>query len=84
MHELLRSLKPPDSPCFYDYDHLPPMTVLDLGCGQGWWMLEAAHAWRGHGTQVIGFDLVDTTSEMCAQAVRLGLSDNMRVIVGNL
>ena len=59
------------------------MTVLDLGCGQGWWMLEAAHAWR-HGTQVIGFDLVDTTSEMCAQAVRLVLSDNMRVIVGNL
>ncbi|KAL1664376.1 hypothetical protein GGF50DRAFT_127257 [Schizophyllum commune] len=82
-HELLRSLKPPDSPCFYDYGHLPPMTVLDLGCGQGWWMLEAAHAWRGHGTQVIGFDLVDTTSEMCAQAVRLGLSDNMRVIVGS-
>ncbi|TRM60826.1 hypothetical protein BD626DRAFT_122559 [Schizophyllum amplum] len=82
-HDLLRLLKPPDQPCFHDYGQLPPMTVLDLGCGQGWWMLEAARAWQEHGTQVIGFDLVDTTSKMWDEALMEGVSDNMRVNTGN-
>lgn len=38
---------------------MPPQHVLDLGCGQGLWAKEAAGAWAEHGTQVVGFDLVD-------------------------
>ncbi|KAL1745183.1 hypothetical protein HDZ31DRAFT_37003 [Schizophyllum fasciatum] len=82
-HELLRLLKPRDQPCFHDYGELPPMTVLDLGCGQGRWILDAARAWKKHGTQVIGFDLVDTTCGVWKDAAPAGLLDNVRLVIGN-
>ena len=38
---------------------MPPQHVLDLGCGEGLWVKEAAAAWGEYGTQIVGFDLVD-------------------------
>ncbi|KAF8807933.1 hypothetical protein BYT27DRAFT_7256473 [Phlegmacium glaucopus] len=47
------------SPSFHDYGKKPPSTVLDLGCGPGYWVLHAASVWKT--SQVTGLDLVDVT-----------------------
>ncbi|KAH9949383.1 S-adenosyl-L-methionine-dependent methyltransferase [Amylocystis lapponica] len=57
--DLLRRINPHNSPSFHDYGKKPPASVLDLGCGEGFWVLSAAKAWRWAGTQVTGFDLID-------------------------
>ncbi|KAJ7757457.1 hypothetical protein B0H16DRAFT_664813 [Mycena metata] len=56
-HYLLRRLAPAGSPTFHDYGTHPPASVLDLGCGTGVWLLDAARTWRT--TQFIGLDIVD-------------------------
>lgn len=58
---LLSRLRKPSSPTFYDYGHRPPLSVLDLGCGTGLWVLHAAKTWSKHCTRVTGFDVVDLT-----------------------
>ncbi|KAJ7158655.1 hypothetical protein C8R46DRAFT_396374 [Mycena filopes] len=40
----------------------PPKVVLDLGCGGGYWAMEAAKLWPD--AQVIGFDLKDIQPEL--------------------
>ncbi|KAH9929759.1 uncharacterized protein B0H18DRAFT_996133 [Fomitopsis serialis] len=58
--ELLRRLNPNiNSPTFHDYGRRPPKNVLDLGCGEGHWVLHAARTWRSAGTHVTGLDLID-------------------------
>ncbi|KAF5312409.1 hypothetical protein D9619_002650 [Psilocybe cf. subviscida] len=47
------------APSFHDY-RSPPATALDLGCGVGYWALNAANVWKG--SQITGFDLVNITS----------------------
>ena len=59
---LLKRLKPKDMPTFHDYKN-PPQEVLDLGCGEGIWVKDAAAAWADAGTKVVGFDLVDLVSK---------------------
>ncbi|EDR00403.1 uncharacterized protein LACBIDRAFT_314324 [Laccaria bicolor S238N-H82] len=54
--DLLRRLNTTDSPTFYDHGPSPPRQVLDLGCGQGHWVVEAAIKWSRYGTKVTGFD----------------------------
>ncbi|KDR85662.1 hypothetical protein GALMADRAFT_205035 [Galerina marginata CBS 339.88] len=44
-------------PSFYDYGKKPPATALDLGCGEGHWVLFASSIWKT--SQITGFDLVD-------------------------
>ncbi|KJA28486.1 hypothetical protein HYPSUDRAFT_51277 [Hypholoma sublateritium FD-334 SS-4] len=46
-------------PAFHDFGKRPPATVLDLGCGQGHWVLHAANLWRQ--SQITGLDIVDIT-----------------------
>ncbi|KAJ7475936.1 hypothetical protein FB451DRAFT_1245281 [Mycena latifolia] len=41
---------------------IPPRVVLDLGCGGGYWALEAAKQWPN--AQIIGFDLKDIQPEL--------------------
>ncbi|KAF4573346.1 hypothetical protein EYR36_007857 [Pleurotus pulmonarius] len=61
--QLLNRLNPSGAPTFYQYGKKPPMTVLDLGCGQGTWVCQAADAWKHSGTIVTGLDLVDVVTE---------------------
>jgi ubiquinone/menaquinone biosynthesis C-methylase UbiE len=82
--ELLRKVNATNTPSFHNYGGRPPRTVLDLGCGAGHWMLDAAMAWRNSGTQIIGFDMVDTTKGMWPVAQRQGIVDNIKFVRGNL
>ncbi|KAE9409188.1 hypothetical protein BT96DRAFT_970148 [Gymnopus androsaceus JB14] len=62
MHILLRRLNANGTPSFYNYakhNKHPPTSVLDLGCGQGHWILDAASSWPD--AQIVGLDLVDVT-----------------------
>ncbi len=67
--ELLKRLNSVDGPSFHHYGNNPPATVLDLGCGEGHWMLDAAVAWKGYGTKVTGFDMVDITKSLRTAAL---------------
>jgi 2-polyprenyl-3-methyl-5-hydroxy-6-metoxy-1,4-benzoquinol methylase len=64
LHELLDKLNSKASPTFCDLISRPPIRVLDLGCGEGYWVVGAAEHWRKHGTEVIGFDLLELASNM--------------------
>ncbi|KAF8308378.1 hypothetical protein DL93DRAFT_1889123 [Clavulina sp. PMI_390] len=48
-------------PSFYTFEQ-PPRTVLDLGCGDGAWILHAKNVWKD--TQFVGQDLVINGSTM--------------------
>ena len=48
-----------DSPSFHKWGKKPPADVLDLGCGEGFWVLHAAKLWKPFGTKVTGLDLID-------------------------
>ncbi|KLO11335.1 hypothetical protein SCHPADRAFT_929997 [Schizopora paradoxa] len=65
---LLRRLNKHTGPSFHNYGFHPPRHVLDLGCGQGSWLLDASEAWGGQGTSVTGFDLVDISDERVKEA----------------
>ncbi|KAJ7080828.1 hypothetical protein B0H15DRAFT_480928 [Mycena belliarum] len=81
--ELLRTLTARGSPTFHAYGARPPQRVLDMGCGAGSWMLDAATAWRNNGVQIVGFDMVDTTKGMWPVAERRGIADNLKFVRGN-
>ncbi|KAJ6601325.1 hypothetical protein DFH09DRAFT_900463, partial [Mycena vulgaris] len=52
-HHLLRRLSPVGSPTFHNYaGRPPPSRALDLGCGAGFWLLDAARTWRT--SQIVG------------------------------
>ncbi|OSX66962.1 hypothetical protein POSPLADRAFT_1042254 [Postia placenta MAD-698-R-SB12] len=63
-YELLRRLNPNCSPSFHNYGKNPPSRVLDLGCGKGYWVLNAARSWKN--TKVTGLDLIDVYN-MCGK-----------------
>ncbi|KIL71577.1 hypothetical protein M378DRAFT_6299 [Amanita muscaria Koide BX008] len=71
---LIQRLTPDGSPTFHDYGSKPPQAVLDLGCGQGHWVLTAAEVWTT--SHFIGFDLVDLTSH-------IQKPDNVTFVRGN-
>ncbi|KAJ7498160.1 hypothetical protein B0H11DRAFT_833838 [Mycena galericulata] len=81
--ELLRKLNATNTPSFHNYGGRPPHYVLDLGCGAGHWILDAAIAWRNSGTQIIGFDMVDTTKGLWPLAQRQGVANNIKFVRGN-
>ena len=57
---LLNLLNDNGTPSFHDYSKstaAPPHTVLDLGCGDGTWAIQAANYWKN--AQVTGIDIVD-------------------------
>lgn len=64
------------SPSFHDYGKMPPAVVLDLGCGQGHWILHAANMWRN--TEFVGLDIVDTTLPA------FDTIENVRLVRGDL
>ncbi|EED85483.1 predicted protein [Postia placenta Mad-698-R] len=63
-YALLRRLNPNCSPSFHNYGKNPPFRVLDLGCGKGCWVMNAAKSWKN--TKVTGLDLIDVYN-MCGK-----------------
>ncbi|KAF9523293.1 hypothetical protein CPB83DRAFT_898872 [Crepidotus variabilis] len=63
------------SPTFHDYGPDHPSTVLDLGCGPGYWAQQAAALWPT--SQITGFDLVDMISTSCR------LPSNVKFVQGD-
>jgi ubiquinone/menaquinone biosynthesis C-methylase UbiE len=64
------------SPSFHDYGKMPPAMVLDLGCGQGHWILHAANVWKT--AEFFGLDIVDTTLPAFETV------ENVRLVRGDL
>ncbi|KAF7342784.1 hypothetical protein MSAN_01993900 [Mycena sanguinolenta] len=81
--DLLRKVISNNTPSFHNYGRRPPQAVLDLGCGAGHWMLDAATTWRNSKTQIVGFDIVDTTKGIWPVAQRQGIADNINFVQGN-
>lgn len=81
--ELLYRLNPTGSPSFHNYGNTPPLAVLDLGCGQGHWVVDAAIAWKGYGTKVTGYDMVDISKGLLPWAVKHGVKNNIKFVRGN-
>ncbi len=75
-NELLQRLQPKTSPSFRDYGNAPPRSVIDLGCGPGFWILDAAAAWKH--TTFVGFDLVDVLQRDFQK------TENVQFVRGNL
>ncbi|KAJ4485674.1 hypothetical protein J3R30DRAFT_3283827 [Lentinula aciculospora] len=77
-HVLLRRLNSNGTPSFYDYvKHKKPIptSILDLGCGEGHWILDAHASWPE--ARIVGFDLVD----VILPAVRQ--NDHLSFVRGN-
>ncbi|KAF8884080.1 hypothetical protein CPB84DRAFT_1789576 [Gymnopilus junonius] len=81
--KLLAKLNPTSNPTFYNYGNIPPMSVLDLGCGQGNWMIDAAVAWKGYGTKIIGYDMVDISQGLLSRSIEHGVIGNVSFVQGN-
>ncbi|KIK67923.1 hypothetical protein GYMLUDRAFT_799766 [Collybiopsis luxurians FD-317 M1] len=82
-YNLLRRLNPTDTPSFCLYGNDPPSSVLDLGSGQGHWLLEAAIHWKGYGTQFTGLDIADTMKAIRPLALKHGVADNIKFVRSN-
>jgi trans-aconitate methyltransferase len=78
---LLSRLNTNGSPTFHDYGNKPPNFVLDLGCGAGGWVIEAATVWRH--SQITGFDLIDTESLIDTE-IDPAVAKNITWLRGNL
>ncbi|KAF7310843.1 MAP kinase kinase kinase [Mycena chlorophos] len=78
--ELMRKLNRNGSPSFHNYGGRAPRSVLDLGCGSGTWLLDAATSWPT--AQVIGFDRTETLRGMWPIAQGNGI-DNIQFVRGN-
>ncbi|KAF9074984.1 hypothetical protein BDP27DRAFT_1359191 [Rhodocollybia butyracea] len=62
MHKLLRRINSNNTPSFHDYSkhqETLPASILDLGCGEGHWIIDSANSWPD--ARFVGFDLVDVT-----------------------
>ncbi|KAF9270775.1 hypothetical protein L218DRAFT_56460 [Marasmius fiardii PR-910] len=75
---LLRRINRNGSPSFHDYSKLgetPPSCALDLACGQGHWLLQAATQWPN--SKIVGLDLVDVALPQVLE------KENITLVRGN-
>ncbi|KAH9081769.1 hypothetical protein EDB83DRAFT_2512614 [Lactarius deliciosus] len=64
---LVRRLTENGSPSFLHVPtSIPVHDALDLGCGDGHWIAQAAQVWGVHGTKIIGIDLSLSTKDVTA------------------
>lgn len=75
-HDLVRQLFF-GRPSIYDLAQRPLGTVLDLGCGDGAWICDAAHAWRN--TRFFGLDIQNLHPSRAQLVADLGeTADNIK------
>ena len=48
------------------------------------WVVDAAIAWKGYGTKVTGYDMVDISKGLLPWAVKHGVKNNIKFVRGNL
>ncbi|KAL6302399.1 hypothetical protein BKA93DRAFT_818528 [Sparassis latifolia] len=61
----------------------PPSTVLDLGCGDGLWIVEAAKTWPT--STFVGFDMVHNQPNLSLKSLGLeGVAERVTWVHGNL
>jgi SAM-dependent methyltransferase len=82
-YTLLRRLNWTDTPSFCLWAHDPPSSVLDLGSGQGHWILEAAIYWKGYGTRFTALDIADTMKFLRPLALKNGVADSIKFVRSN-
>ncbi|KAJ3865376.1 hypothetical protein EV359DRAFT_80548 [Lentinula novae-zelandiae] len=82
-YTLLRRLNSTDTPSFCHFGNDPPSSVLDLGSGQGHWILEAAIHWKGYGTHFTGVDIADTMKVLRPLAIKHGVAENIKFVRSN-
>ncbi|KIK70538.1 hypothetical protein GYMLUDRAFT_184262 [Collybiopsis luxurians FD-317 M1] len=78
MHTLLRRLNSNGTPSFYDYAKYKkstPTSILDLGCGEGHWVVDASKHWPD--ALIVGLDLVDIT------VPEVHANDRISFVLGN-
>ncbi|KAI0257247.1 S-adenosyl-L-methionine-dependent methyltransferase [Lactifluus subvellereus] len=64
-HRLLQKLTRDGSPSFLYFPTSSPVrNALELGCGDGHWVVYAAQAWNAHGTTITGIDVPLSTQEV--------------------
>lgn len=47
-------------------------------------MVDAAIAWKGYGTKVTGYDMVDVSQALLPYVIEQGVTDNVQFVRGNL
>ena len=57
---------------------------VDLTILQSHWVVDAAIAWKGYGTKVTGYDMVDISQRLLSWAEEQGVKENIRFVQGNL
>ena len=57
---------------------------LALICCSRHWVVDAAIAWKGYGTRVTGYDVVDMSEGLLLWAAEQGVSESIRFVRGNL
>ncbi|KAJ4497763.1 hypothetical protein C8R41DRAFT_917148 [Lentinula lateritia] len=82
-YTLLRRLNSTETPSFCHFGNDPPSSVLDLGSGQGHWILEAAIHWKGYGTNFTGVDIADTMKVLRPLAIKHGVAENIKFVRSN-
>jgi ubiquinone/menaquinone biosynthesis C-methylase UbiE len=78
--DLLGRINSLHSPSFNDYGKNHPSDILDLGCGEGRWVVEAATTWQN--CRVTGFDLLDNASLL--RDLKESVSNRIKWVKGDL
>jgi len=48
------------------------------------WVVDAAIAWKGYGTKVTGYDMVDVSKALLPWVIEQGVTGNVQFVRGNL
>ena len=48
------------------------------------WVVDAAIAWKGYGTRVMGYDMVDISKRLLPWVVKHDIKNNVKFVRGNL
>ena len=62
--------------------HLTSIMMPSIFCRH--WVVDAAIAWKGYGTKVTGYDMVDVSKALLPWVIEQGVTGNVQFVRGNL